>query len=228
LAKPANSVSNPRAKSFKTFDYPPNPERLPLQRQHRRRADRPTRVVILLNKPYGVLCQFSGDASRPTLADYIDVPGIYPAGRLDADSEGLVVLTADGVLQARITDPRAKLAKVYWVQVEGTPTDAQIDALERGIALRDGVTRPAKVARMQEPPDLWPRDPPIRVRKVVPAAWLRVVLTEGRNRQVRRMTAAVGLPTLRLVRYAVGAWTIAGLAPGESRRERTAEPAGRR
>jgi 23S rRNA pseudouridine2457 synthase len=176
--------------------------------------------VILLNKPYGVLCQFSGDGSRRTLADYIDVPDVYPAGRLDADSEGLVVLTADGVLQARISDPRAKWPKVYWVQVEGTPGDAQIEALARGVTLRDGVTQRAAASRMQAPSMLWPRDPPIRVRQSIPTAWLRIALTEGRNRQVRRMTAAVGLPTLRLIRHAVGRWTVDGLAPGESRRER--------
>jgi 23S rRNA pseudouridine2457 synthase len=184
-----------------------------------RRKPRPV-DVILLNKPYGVLCQFSGDGVRRTLADLVDVPHVYPAGRLDADSEGLVVLTADGALQARITDPRAKWPKVYWVQVEGTPHDAQIAHLARGVALRDGVTRPADVARMHEPASLWPRDPPIRSRQSIPTAWLRIVLSEGRNRQIRRMTAAVGLPTLRLVRYAVGAWTLDGLAPGESRRER--------
>jgi len=176
--------------------------------------------VILLNKPYGVLCQFSGDGVRRTLADLVDEPHVYPAGRLDADSEGLVVLTADGALQERITDPRAKWPKVYWVQVEGTPHDAQIAHLARGVALPDGVTRPADVARMHEPASLWPRDPPIRSRQSIPTAWLRIVLSEGRNRQIRRMTAAVGLPTLRLVRYAVGAWTLDGLAPGESRRER--------
>jgi 23S rRNA pseudouridine2457 synthase len=176
--------------------------------------------VILLNKPYGVLCQFSGDGTRRTLADYVDAPGVYPAGRLDADSEGLVVLTADGVLQARISDPRAKLPKAYWVQVEGTPDDGQIDRLARGVALRDGVTRPADVSRIPEPQHLWPRDPPIRRRPSIPTAWLRIVLVEGRNRQVRRMTAAVGLPTLRLIRHAVGRWTVDGLAPGESRCER--------
>ena len=181
------------------------------------RESRP-RDVILLNKPYGVLCQFTGDGSRPTLADYVDVPDVYPAGRLDADSEGLVVLTADGVLQGRVSHPRAKLPKVYWVQVEGTPSDAEVAALAQGVALRDGVTRPAVVRRMREPPGLWPRDPPIRVRHSIPTAWLAIELTEGRNRQVRRMTAAVGLPTLRLIRYAVGPWTIEGLAPGETGR----------
>lgn len=174
--------------------------------------------VVLLNKPYGVLCQFSGDGTRPTLKDFVAIPDVYPAGRLDVDSEGLVVLTADGPLQARIADPRHKLAKTYWVQVEGTPSGAQVAALESGVVLADGPTRPASVRVIAEPPALWPRVPPIRVRKAIPTAWLQVTIAEGRNRQVRRMTAAVGLPTLRLVRWAVGDWTLAGLAPGESRR----------
>jgi 23S rRNA pseudouridine2457 synthase len=176
--------------------------------------------VVLLNKPYGVLCRFTGDGARATLADFVPVPGVYPAGRLDADSEGLVVLTADGALQARIAQPRAKLAKVYHVQVEGTPSAAQMRALERGVTLNDGPARAVSATRIDAPPWLWPRDPPIRVRRAIPTAWIALALTEGRNRQVRRMTAAVGLPTLRLVRFAVGPWTIEGLAPGEWRRER--------
>jgi 23S rRNA pseudouridine2457 synthase len=175
--------------------------------------------VILLNKPYGVLCQFSGDGTRPTLADYVDARDVYPAGRLDADSEGLVVLTSDGALQARIAQPRARLAKTYWVQVEGDPRPAQLRALADGVELSDGTTRPAGVHVMAPPPALWPRDPPIRTRRAIPTAWLEMALTEGRNRQVRRMTAAVGLPTLRLVRVAVGPWTIAHLAPGQCRLE---------
>ena len=174
--------------------------------------------VVLLNKPYGVLCQFTGDGSRPTLARYVDVPGVYAAGRLDADSEGLVVLTADGKLQARITHPRAKLPKVYWVQVEGVPAPAQVAALARGVALSDGPTLPAQVRVIAEPAGLWPRDPPIRTRRAIPTSWLEITLREGRNRQVRRMTAAVGLPTLRLVRCAVGPWSLDGLAPGRTRR----------
>jgi 23S rRNA pseudouridine2457 synthase len=170
--------------------------------------------VLLLNKPFGVLCQFSRADGRPTLADYVPVPGVYAAGRLDADSEGLVVLTADGALQARIADPRHKLAKTYWVQVEGTPAAEQIDRLRAGVDLRDFRTRPAGARPIAEPAGLWPRDPPIRQRKAIPTAWLEIVVGEGRNRQVRRMTAAVGLPTLRLVRAAVGPWTIEGLAPG--------------
>ena len=170
--------------------------------------------VILLNKPYGVLCQFTGDGARPTLKDFVDVPHVYPAGRLDTDSEGLVVLTADGALQARISHPKNKLAKTYWVEVEGIPTDAQLERLARGVDV-DGVpTRPASARAIIEPPGLWPRDPPIRVRKSIPTAWLELVISEGRNRQVRKMTAAVGLPTLRLVRWAVGPWTLEGLAPG--------------
>ena len=177
-------------------------------------------AVVLLNKPYGVLCQFSADGSgKATLADFVRVPGVYPAGRLDADSEGLVVLTADGGLQARIADPKHKLAKVYWAQVEGLPTPAQLAALEAGVDLGGFVTRPARVREMPEPDGLWPRDPPIRRRKAIPTCWLELTLTEGRNRQVRRMTAAVGLPTLRLVRRAVGAWTVDGLPPGASRVE---------
>jgi 23S rRNA pseudouridine2457 synthase len=180
----------------------------------------PDASVILLNKPYGVLCQFSatGDG-RATLADFVPVRDVYPAGRLDADSEGLVVLTADGVLQARITSPRGKLAKVYWVEVEGSPTRAQQRMLESGVELRDFVTAPAKARPITAPPGLWQRDPPIRVRKAIPTAWLELTLTEGRNRQVRRMTAAVGLPTLRLIRYAIGPWTLDGLAPGAWRSE---------
>jgi 23S rRNA pseudouridine2457 synthase len=175
--------------------------------------------VILFNKPHGVICQFTGDGTRPTLADYVDVRDVYPAGRLDTDSEGLVVLTANGALQARIAHPKHKLAKTYWVQVEGIPSDAQLAHLARGVAI-DGVpTLPAEARAMPEPPELWPRDPPIRVRKLIPTAWLELTIGEGRNRQVRRMTAAVGLPTLRLIRHAVGPWTLASLAPGAWRRE---------
>ena len=178
--------------------------------------------MILLNKPYGVLCQFTGDGARPTLKDFVDVPHVYPAGRLDTDSEGLVVLTADGALQARIAHPKHKLAKTYWVEVEGIPSAAQLERLSRGVDI-DGVpTRPATARAIPEPPDLWPRNPPIRVRKLIPTAWLELVIGEGRNRQVRRMTAAVGLPTLRLVRWAVGPWTLEGLAPGTWRREAVA------
>ncbi|MFN7056032.1 rRNA large subunit pseudouridine synthase E [Hyphomonas sp.] len=178
-------------------------------------------TLILFNKPYGVLCQFSGDGSgKPTLAGYIPVPGVYPAGRLDHDSEGLLLLTDDGRLQARIADPRHKLAKTYWAQVEGLPEPAALQALQQGVELKDGRTRPARARLIAPPPGLWLRDPPIRVRKSVPDSWLELTLTEGRNRQVRRMTAAVGHPTLRLIRAAIGSWTLGGLAPGEWREER--------
>lgn len=172
--------------------------------------------LILFNKPYGVLPQFTDARSpspRPTLSAYIDVPGVYPAGRLDRDSEGLLLLTDDGRLQARISDPRYKTPKTYLVQVEGEPDEAALERLRRGVTLNDGPTRPARAERIA-PPDLWERDPPIRVRKSVPDCWLRLTISEGRNRQVRRMTAAVGHPTLRLVRWQVGDWTLDGLAPG--------------
>lgn len=175
--------------------------------------------TILFNKPYGVLPQFTDRGSvspRPTLSDFIAVPGVYPAGRLDRDSEGLLLLTDDGRLQARIADPRFKLPKSYLVQVEGEPADASLEALRGGVTLNDGLTLPAEVARI-DPPDLWPRDPPVRFRKSVPDCWLRLTLREGRNRQVRRMTAAVGHPTLRLVRWSIGDWTLDGLSPGEWR-----------
>jgi 23S rRNA pseudouridine2457 synthase len=179
----------------------------------------PAARVVLLNKPYGVLCQFRSPDGRPTLADFCDVPDVYPAGRLDADSEGLVVLTASGALQAAIADPRHKLPKTYWVQVEGVPTEAAVDDLRRGVGLADGPTRPARVRRIDEPPGLWPRRPPIRVRRAIATAWLEITIAEGRNRQVRRMTAAVGFPTLRLVRCRVGPWSIDSLAPGAWRDE---------
>lgn len=170
-------------------------------------------VLIALNKPFGVLCQFTDREGRPTLADHVAVPGVYPAGRLDTDSEGLLLLTDDGRLQRRITDPRHLWPKVYWVQVERVPRDAALERLRRGVVLGDGLTRPAE-ASLLEPPDLWERVPPIRARLSVPTAWLRLVLREGRNRQVRRMTAAVGHATLRLVRVAIGPYELDGLAPG--------------
>lgn len=176
-------------------------------------------TLILFNKPYDVLSQFTDrgtDTKRATLSDHIDVPGVYPAGRLDRDSEGLLLLTDDGRLQARIADPKFKLPKTYLVQVEGDPSAEALDRLRRGVTLKDGPTRPAEVEAI-EPPDLWPRDPPIRYRASVPDRWLRLTIREGRNRQVRRMTAAVGHGTLRLVRWSIGEWTLAGLAPGEWR-----------
>lgn len=176
-------------------------------------------MLIAFNKPFGVLCQFTDRSvpPRPTLAGF-GLPGsIYPAGRLDHDSEGLLLLTDEGPLAHRITDPRHKQAKTYWVQVEGAPTESQLMDLRTGIALRDGPTRPAQARLLASNPPVWPRDPPIRARKTVPDAWLELTIREGRNRQVRRMTAAVGLPTLRLVRRAIGPWTVDGLAPGEWR-----------
>ncbi|MFE0500902.1 pseudouridine synthase [Lysobacter soli] len=175
-------------------------------------------MLIALNKPYGVLCQFTDRSTPPrrTLAEFGLPPDVYAAGRLDHDSEGLLLLTDDGALAHRLTDPRHKEPKTYWVQVEGEPSDAQIDALRRGVALNDGPTRPAKVQRL-DAPALWPRDPPVRFRKTVPDAWLEITISEGRNRQVRRMTAAVGLPTLRLVRVAIGSHRLDGLTPGQWR-----------
>jgi 23S rRNA pseudouridine2457 synthase len=176
-------------------------------------------MLILLNKPYGVLCQFTdrGEPPRRTLAEFVDTPGVYPAGRLDHDSEGLLLLTDDGALAHRLTDPRHKRPKTYLVQVEGTPDARALDALREGVALNDGVTLPADVVPVDAPAWLWPRDPPVRFRKSVPDAWLSLTIREGRNRQVRRMTAAVKLPTLRLIRIAIGEHRLDGLAPGESR-----------
>ncbi|QCO66624.1 pseudouridine synthase [Luteimonas yindakuii] len=176
-------------------------------------------MLVAFNKPHGVLCQFTDRSTpqRPTLAGFGLPPGVYPAGRLDHDSEGLLLLSDDGALIHRISDPRHKLPKVYWVQVEGEADDARLEALRAGPVLNDGPTRPPQVRRLPAPPHLWPRDPPVRFRKSVPDNWIEVVLREGRNRQVRRMTAAVGLPTLRLLRISIGPWGLGGLAPGEWR-----------
>jgi 23S rRNA pseudouridine2457 synthase len=174
-------------------------------------------VLILLNKPFRVLSQFRDAEGRSTLADFVDIPGIYPAGRLDYDSEGLLLLTDDGKLQARISQPRSKTRKTYWAQVEGEPTVQQLQQLTRGVPLKDGMARAESAQGIDAPAWIWDRDPPIRYRKNVPDSWIEIVLTEGRNRQVRRMTAAVGLPTLRLIRYSVGQWTVEGLAPGHWR-----------
>lgn len=175
--------------------------------------------LLLFNKPFGVLSQFTDKNSptqRATLSEFIDVKGVYPAGRLDRDSEGLLLLTDDGRLQARIAEPKFKMPKTYLVQVEGDPMDTDLEALRQGIRLKDGLTLPAEVARI-DAPDLWLRDPPIRVRKAIPDCWLSITIREGRNRQVRRMTAAAGLPTLRLVRWSIGEWTVDGIAPGTFR-----------
>ncbi|MGZ9809714.1 pseudouridine synthase [Pseudoroseicyclus sp. H15] len=175
--------------------------------------------VILLNKPFGVLSQFTDAKSpspRPTLSAFVDVPGVYPAGRLDRDSEGLLVLTDDGRLQARLASPKHKTPKTYLAQVEGAPEEADLEPLRRGVTLKDGPCRPAP-CQLIDPPDLWERDPPVRFRKSVPDRWLQIELTEGRNRQVRRMCAAIGFPVLRLVRWRLGDWSVEGLAPGEWR-----------
>ncbi|WP_418119852.1 pseudouridine synthase [Variovorax sp. 350MFTsu5.1] len=170
--------------------------------------------LIRFNKPYGVLSQFTPEGRWRGLKEFIDIPGVYVAGRLDADSEGLLLLTDDGRLQARIADPRFKMEKIYWVQVEGEPTEAALAALRNGVQLNDGPTRPARARLLDPPPEVWERQPPIRERKSIPTAWIELAIREGRNRQVRRMTAAVGLPTLRLIRAAIGPHTLEGLAPG--------------
>ena len=170
--------------------------------------------MICFNKPYGVLSQFTPEGRWRGLKDFIDIPNVYAAGRLDADSEGLLLLTDDGQAQARIADPRFKMEKTYWVQVDGVPTEPVLAALRQGVQLNDGPTLPSRARAIDPPPGLWERDPPIRVRQNKPTAWLELAIKEGRNRQVRRMTAAVGLPTLRLIRAAIGPYALEGLAPG--------------
>ena len=172
-------------------------------------------MLILLNKPFNVLCQFTDEQGRSTLADFVKQKNVYAAGRLDRDSEGLIVLTDDGKLQHKITDPKNKMPKTYWVQVEGEITDAALNQLSAGIRLKDGITKPAKAKKISEPDALWPREPPIRQRKNIPTTWIELTITEGRNRQVRRMTAATGFPTLRLIRYSINNWTIDNIKNGQ-------------
>jgi len=174
-------------------------------------------TLVLFNKPFGVICQFSPDPKHPSLAEYIPIKHVYPAGRLDHDSEGLLLLTDDGKLQHKISHPSNKMTKTYWVQLDGEITEQAIQQLCKGAILKDGLTKPAQCKRIDEPPSLWPRVPPIRVRKQIPTSWIELTINEGRNRQVRRMTAAVGFPTLRLIRYSIANWYLEGLQPGEYR-----------
>ncbi|MFD2177343.1 pseudouridine synthase [Veronia pacifica] len=204
-------------KKSTSSDQSKSNKRKPVSRQiQTKKRERGPKRIILLNKPFNTLTQFTGEPGDSTLSDFVPIKDIYAAGRLDKDSEGLLVLTNDGALQARLTQPKSKQPKTYWVQVEGVPDDATLDQLRKGVELKDGLTLPAEIERIDSP-DLWPRNPPVRFRANIPTSWLAITLREGRNRQVRRMTAHVGHPTLRLVRYSMGRWTVDGLQPGEWR-----------
>ncbi len=200
--------SKPRRSSGRTYSRPTQ------KRQVKKTISPEQRKVVLFNKPFDVLCQFTDDQNRKTLADFITIKDVYAAGRLDRDSEGLLLLTNCGKLQHTLTEPNKKTAKTYWVQVEGDVSDEAIFALNKGVELKDGMTKPAKVKRINEP-SIWPRTPPVRERKNIPTSWLEISITEGRNRQVRRMTAHVGFPTLRLIRYSIGNYTLDGLDSGQ-------------
>lgn len=211
VQKPFRSKANKN--SFKTTNTKRHPSRS-LNKKQATVVTPENRIVLLFNKPYDTLSQFTDGEGRKTLADFIDVKDVYAAGRLDRDSEGLMLLTNDGILQAKITQPQSKSSKTYWAQVEGAPTESDLDKLRQGVELKDGMTLPAKVEIMQEP-DIWPRNPPVRFRAAIPTTWLAITIIEGRNRQVRRMTAHIGFPTLRLVRYAIADWTLDDLQPGQ-------------